>query len=228
MEQRSSSETWTAVDRYIEERLIDADPALERARRAAEEAGLPAIAVTPAQGKLMHLLARSLGATRILEVGTLGGYSAIWLARALPSGGQLVTLELEPAYAAVAAASIEGAGLDERVDLRIGPAARTLAAMVTSGEEPFDLVFIDADKRSTPEYFARALELTRPGSVIVVDNVVRDGRLISPDSGDPDIEGNRTFHERLASERRVSATTIQTVGAKGYDGFTLALVNAGG
>lgn len=219
-----SQQLWSDVDEYVENLLIGSDPVLEEAVRASVQAGLPAIAVTPSQGKLLHLLARVHGARRILEVGTLGGYSSIWLARALPAEGRLVTLELSEHYARVAGANIERAGLSSRVEIRQGPASESLDTLIAEEVEPFDLVFIDADKQSTPEYFTRALELVRAGAVIVVDNVVRDGALIDPASQDPGVHGMRAFHELLAHERRVTATTIQTVGDKGYDGFTLALV----
>jgi predicted O-methyltransferase YrrM len=223
-----SRELWTAVDRYIGERLIGSDPALDAALSASAEAGLPAIAVSPSQGKLLHLLARALGTRRVLELGTLGGYSTIWLGRALPPDGRLVTLEAEAKYAEVARANIARAGLGDLVELRLGPALDTLPQLAAEGPEPFDLVFIDADKQNTPEYFQWALELTRPGSVIVTDNVIRDGALIDTSNEDPVVLGGRRFHELLAADRlgekRVSATTIQTVGSKGYDGFTLALV----
>jgi predicted O-methyltransferase YrrM len=200
---------------------------LEQALRASADAGLPPIALTPAQAKLLHLLARIHGARSILELGTLGGYSTIWLARALPPDGRLITLELNADYAKVAAANIERAGLAGLINIKIGPAIDGLRALIAEGAGPFDLVFIDADKQSTPEYFVQALELTRPGSVIVTDNVVRAGGLIDADSDDPRVMGMRRFHELLArgvGGHRVTATTIQTVGAKGYDGFTLALV----
>lgn len=220
----AGQETWDAVDRFAEEHLIGEDPALEAALRASAEAELPAIAVTPSQGKLLHLLARSIGARRILEVGTLGGYSTIWLARALPPGGRLITLEASPDYAEVARQNIARAGLAEAVELRVGPALETLPALAAERPEPFELVFIDADKVHTPDYFRAALELTRPGSLIVADNVVRDGAVVQEGSERPDVRGSRGLHELLAAEPRVSATTIQTVGAKGYDGFTLILV----
>jgi len=223
-----SRELWTAVDGYIGERLIGSDPALDAALRASAEAGLPAIAVSPSQGKLLYLLARALGTRTVLELGTLGGYSTIWLGRALPPDGRLVTLEAEARYAEVARANITRAGLGDLVELRLGPALDTLPQLAAEAPEPFDLVFIDADKQSTPEYFQWALELTRPGSVIVTDNVIRDGALIDTSNEDPVVLGGRRFHELLAADRRgeqrVSATTIQTVGSKGYDGFTLALV----
>lgn len=216
--------TWDAVDRYAEQHLIGEDPTLEQALQASAEAGLPPIAVTPSQGKLLHLLARSIGARRILEVGTLGGYSTIWLARALPPGGRLVTLEAEPRYAEVASANVSRAGLAEAVELRIGAALETLPVLAAESPEPFDLVFIDADKVHTPDYFRWAMELTRPGSVIVADNVVRDGAVVEEGSERPDVRGSRGLHELLEADPRVSATTIQTVGAKGYDGFTLVFV----
>jgi predicted O-methyltransferase YrrM len=226
-----SQERWSDVDAYIGERLVGADPALEQALRASVEAGLPQIAVSPPQGKLLQLLARMQQARRILEVGTLGGYSTIWLARALPPDGRLITLELDPGYARVAAANIDRAGLAGLIDLRVGRAIDSLDALIAEAGAPFDLVFIDADKQSTPEYFERALELSRPGTAILTDNVIRDGALIDPDSDDPLVHGNRRFHEWLAADRsgarRVSATTIQTVGSKGYDGFTLAIVGGG-
>ncbi len=225
-----SEALWSEVDDYVERMLIGEDAALEAAMRASEEGGLPPIALTPAQGKLLHLLARMHGARSVLELGTLGGYSTIWLARALPADGRLITLELNADYARVAAANVERAGLAGLIKINVGPALDGLRALIDEGAGPFDLVFIDADKQRTPEYFELALELTRPGSVIVTDNVVRGGELVNGDSGDPGVQGMRRFHELLARDRsdsdaqRVSATTIQTVGAKGYDGFTLALV----
>lgn len=219
-----SWEKWNAVDEYTAGLLIGSDPALEEALAASVAAGLPEIAVTANQGKLLSLLARIHGARSILEVGTLGGYSTIWLARALPEGGRLVTLELNPDFARVAGENIARAGVSERVQVQVGPAIDSLRALVAGGEGPFDLIFIDADKQSTPEYFEQALELSRPGGVIVVDNVIRDGALIDPDSIDPGVAGMRRFLEMAAVEPRVTATTIQTVGSKGYDGFSLALV----
>jgi predicted O-methyltransferase YrrM len=222
-------ERWSEVDRYITDRLIDADPVLDAALEASAAAGLPAIAVSPPQGKLLALLARLHGARTVLELGTLGGYSTIWLARALPADGRLVTLEAERSYAEVAQANIARAGLAGIVEIRVGPALETLPALAAERPDPFDMVFIDADKKSTPEYFTLALSLCRPGSLIIVDNVIRDGALIDADSDDPNVQGNRRFHDLLADDRtgarRVSATTIQTVGTKGYDGFTLALVS---
>jgi predicted O-methyltransferase YrrM len=225
-----SQETWTAVDGYIAEKLVPPDRALDAATRASAEAGLPQIAVSPAQGKLLGILARSIGARRILELGTLAGYSTIWLARALPAGGRLITLEANPAYAELASANIANAGLSDTVELRQGRALDTLPLLAAEGGEPFDFIFIDADKQNTPEYFKWALELTRAGSLIVTDNVIRDGAVIDSASQDPVIGGARRFHDMLAPggafDGRVSATTIQTVGIKGYDGFTVALVGA--
>ncbi len=219
-----SFELWDAVDRYTAGLLVGEDEILERALAASSEAGLPAIAVSPNQGKLLHLLVRIHGASRILELGTLGGYSTIWMARGLPPEGRLVTLELDPSYAAVAQRSIELAGLSELVQIRVGPAGESLRALLQEGVERFDLIFIDADKQSTPEYFELALELCRPGGLILVDNVVRDGAVVDPASEDPGAQGMRRFLELAAAEPRVTATTIQTVGSKGYDGFVLALL----
>ena len=221
-----SQERWTAVDQYIGDLLLPPDASLDAALQASVAAGLPQINVSPAQGKLLQLLAQLQGARTILEIGTLAGYSTIWLARALPSGGRLVTLEAEPKHAEVARANIARAGLAGVVDLRLGPALETLPRLAAEGQGPFDLIFIDADKQSTAEYFAWALRLARRGSLIVVDNVVRNGAVADPDSADPGVQGIRRFNEVLAAERRVSATAIQTVGSKGYDGFALALVTA--
>jgi predicted O-methyltransferase YrrM len=217
-----TQETWTAVDDYITSQLIPADAALEATQRAAAEAGLPAISVSAPQGKLLHLLARMAGARRILEIGTLAGYSTIWLARALPSGGTLVSLEFDPKHAAVARANLERAGLAHLVDVRVGRAIDLLPAL--GADERFDFVFIDADKPSTTEYFEWALKLTRQGGVILVDNVVRDGRVIDASGKDGDVEGMRRFLARLAREPRAAGTAIQTVGTKGYDGFALIVV----
>lgn len=221
-----SERLWSEVDAYIEDRLLGADEVLEEAVRASAEGGLPQIAVSPAQGKLLHLLARIHGARRVLEVGTLGGYSSIWLGRAiaLAGEGRLISLELDPHYADVARGNIERAGLGALVEVQVGPAIDSLDRLVREGGERFEMVFIDADKQSTPAYFERALELVGSGAVIVVDNVVRDGELIDTNSGDPRVEGMRRFHELLGSQKGVTGTTIQTVGSKGYDGFTLALV----
>jgi predicted O-methyltransferase YrrM len=218
--------TWTAVDRYLDALLVGPDAVLEAALRASAEAGLPAINVAPTQGKLLNLLARVRGARAILEIGTLGGYSTIWLARAVPTDGHLVTLEIDAKHAEVARANIERAGLSQRVKVRLGRALDSLERLAAEGAGPFDFVFIDADKPNIPAYFRWALQLSRPGSLIVVDNVVRDGAVIDAESADASVQGVRRLNELMASEPRVSATTIQTVSAKGYDGFALALVTA--
>jgi predicted O-methyltransferase YrrM len=221
-----SQEQWTAVDRYICDLLVPPDPALAAALETSAAAGLPSINVTPNQGKLLQLLARVQGARAILEVGTLGGYSTIWLARALPEGGRLVTLESDPKHAEVARGNIANAGLSGVVEIRLGPALETLPQLASEGLGPFDLTFIDADKPSTPEYFNWALQLSRRGSLIIVDNVVRKGAVADAASDDPSVQGVRRFYELLASEPRVSATAIQTVGGKGYDGLAIAVVNS--
>ena len=217
-------ETFSAVDAFIGETIVEEDEALRRAVEAAEEAGLPAIQVSPPQGKLLALLVRLVGARRILEFGTLGGYSAILMARALPQDGRLISLEANPEYAEVARRSIEAAGVGEKVEVRVGPALEALPALEEEGAGPFDLVFIDADKVNTPNYFAWALDRTRPGGLIVADNVVRDGSLAGASDPDEATQAQRRLHESLAGEPRVDATTIQTVGVKGYDGFLVALV----
>ena len=222
-----SKDRWDAVDRYLADRYVPPDEALEQALRASEAAGLPSIAVSPTQGKLLQILARMQGATRILEIGTLGGYSTIWLARALPPGGRLISLESDPKHAEVARANLDRAGLADMVEVRVGEASESLPTLEAEGAGPFDLAFIDADKVSTPEYFAWALKLARPGGVIVVDNVVRGGAVVDPDSDDPSVQGVRRFHDLLEAEPRVSATAIQTVGSKGYDGFAIAYVLPG-
>jgi predicted O-methyltransferase YrrM len=217
---------WTAVDKYITGMLVPPDAALDAALEASDAAGLPPIQVTPNQGKFLHLLARLQGARRILEIGTLGGYSTIWLARALPADGRLITLEASSRYADIARANISRAGLDATVDLRVGRAQETLPQIAAEPGGAFDLTFIDADKQSIPEYFRFARKLSRRGSLIIVDNVVRDGRVIDATSRDPDIQGIRRFIETLAAEPGVCATAIQTVGAKGHDGFAIVLVTA--
>ena len=219
-----SKELWTSVDHYITGMLVPPDPVLDEALAAANAAGLPQIAVSSNEGKFLHLLARSIGARNILEIGTLAGYSTIWLARALPEGGRLITLEFDPKHAEVARANIAHAGLADVVDLRVGAAIDSLPEIALEGLAPFDLVFIDADKRSNPEYFAWALKLSHPGSMIIVDNVVREGAVIDASSTDPSIQGIRRLNEMLAAEPRVIATALQTVGAKGHDGFAIALV----
>lgn len=219
-----SQEKWTAVDRYITDLLVPPDEALDAALQASAAAGLPSISVTPNQGKLLSLLARVHGARSILEVGTLGGYSTIWLARALPADGRLITLEAEPKHAEVARANISRAGLDGVVELRLGNALDVLPRLAAEDRGPFDFIFIDADKQSTADYFLWALKLSRPGSLIIVDNVVRDGTVVDAKSDDPKTQGIRRFNDILAAETRVSASAIQTVGSKGYDGFAIALV----
>jgi predicted O-methyltransferase YrrM len=219
-------ERWSAVDSYIGENLVPADPVLEAALRASADAGLPPISVSPSQGKLLHLLARAQGARTILEIGTLGGYSAIWLARALPSGGRLITLEAEPRHAEVARANLARAGLADVAEVRVGPAQDTLPKLHAAGDGPFDLIFIDADKPGYPDYLPWSVRLSRPGSMIIADNIVRNGAVADSASTDVNVQGVRRFIEMLAAEPRVSATAIQTVGSKGYDGFTLALVLA--
>ena len=219
-----SLKLWKTVDRYMEGLLIPPDAVLDAALEASAAAGLPEIAVTPSQGKLLYLLAKMRGAQRILEIGTLGGYSTIWMARALAAKGRLVTLEAEKKHAAVARKNIARAGLSEVVDLRLGRALRTLPKLAAEGAAPFDFVFIDADKENTAEYFAWALRMSRPGTAIVVDNVVREGEVAPSRTTDASVQGIRKFNEAVAIEPRISATTIQTVGSKGYDGFTLALV----
>jgi predicted O-methyltransferase YrrM len=213
-----------SVDLYLNDVLITQDAALLETLRSSEAAKLPSINVTPAQGKFLHLMAKAIGAQRILEIGTLGGYSAIWLARALPTGGTMVTIEAEPRHAEIARANIARAGLDHLVDLRIGRALEVLPEIDKQRLGPFDLTFIDADKPSTTEYFNWALKLSRPGSVIIADNVVRDGAIADRSSRDASVQGMQRLLASIASERRVSATVIQTVGAKGYDGFAMAIV----
>ncbi len=223
-----SERRWDQVDSYVSELLGGAAPAVVPALAARAAAGMPPIAVTAPQGKLLHLLVRIRGAARVLEIGTLGAYSTIWIARALAPGGHVVSLELQAGYAEVARANLERAGVGERVQLRVGPALDSLRALIDEGAGPFDMVFIDADKQSTPDYFTLSLELSRPGTVIVADNVVLDGGLADAANDDPRVIGMRRFHELVGAEPRVSATSIQTVGANGYDGFTLALVQDGG
>lgn len=216
--------TWTQVDSYCEQRLHAPDDALGQALAASDAAGLPAIAVSACQGKFLHLLARVRGARRILELGTLGGYSTIWLARALPAEGQLVTIEIDPAHAAVATSNIARAGLSGRVQIRVGPALTELDQMITRGESPFDLVFIDADKPNNPNYVERCLKLTRPGSVIIVDNVIRRGGVLDESGTDDRVVGARRVIELMGTHPSLDATVLQTVGLKGYDGFAIALV----
>ena len=215
---------WTAVDAYITEQLLEPDPVLEAVLAASAEAALPPIGISAAQGRFLMLLAQIHGARRILEIGTLGGYSTIWLARGLSGDGKLVSLEAKQAHADVARTNIERAGFGERVEIRVGRALETLPRLEAERSGPFDLIFIDADKPSIPDYFLWALKLSRPGSVIIVDNVIRNGAIIDPVRDDPGIEGVRQFMAMVAAEDRVAATAIQTVGSKGYDGFAMVLV----
>lgn len=219
-----TDETWKRVDDWIVETLLPPDAALTDALARNAAAGLPAHDVSPPQGKFLQLVARMIGARRILEIGTLGGYSTIWLARALTADGVVVSLEVDPGHAAVAAANLAAAGLAPRVDLRVGPAIDGLARLAAEKVPPFDLIFIDADKPNNPHYLEGALQLSRPGTAIVGDNVVRGGAVTDPDCPDPSVQGVRLFFDRLAAEPRLSATALQTVGAKGWDGFALALV----
>ncbi|MET9427057.1 MULTISPECIES: O-methyltransferase [unclassified Streptomyces] len=217
---------WNAVADYLTDMLAPPDEALSAALAASDAAGLPAIAVTPADGKLLHLLARTQGARTILEIGTLGGYSAIWLARALPADGRLITLEYNPAHADVARANLAHAGLDAVAEVRTGAALDTLPVLAEEGAGPFDLVFIDADKQNNARYVEWALRLTRPGSLIVVDNAVRGGAILDETSTDPAVRGTREMYDLVARDPRLDATAVQTVGRKGYDGMLLARVVA--
>jgi predicted O-methyltransferase YrrM len=220
----AESEKWTEIDAFFSDALIAPDRVLESALESSHAAGLPAINVSPNQGRLLEIFARILNARAILEIGTLGAYSTIWLARGMHAEGRLITLEADPAHAAVARANIARAGLQNVVELRLGSASDTLPQILAERRGPFDLIFIDADKRNIPSYFEWALRLSRPGSVIVVDNVVRDGRVIDSKSDDPDIQGVRRFIEMLGANATVSGTAIQTVGVKGYDGFAIVRV----
>lgn len=215
---------WAAVDDYIAAKLLGDDQQLTDALAANAAGGLPAIDVSPVQGKFLHLLAKAVGAKRILEVGTLGGYSTIWLARALPSDGRLITLEIDPHHAEVARANLDRAGVADKVEVRVGPALETLAALGSERVPSFDLVFVDADKQNNANYVQAAINLARPGALIIVDNVVREGRVLDADSQDPAIRGTRQLFDMLAEEPRLDATTIQTVGLKKWDGFVIALV----
>ncbi|MEU1261027.1 O-methyltransferase [Streptomyces cellulosae] len=222
----SEARLWNAVDDYFTEQLLGGDPddALEAALRESDAAGLPPIAVSPLQGKLLQLLARLQGARRVLEIGTLGGYSTIWLGRALPADGRLVTLEYDPRHAEVAVRNIARAGLAEQVEVRVGPALESLPRLADEQPPPFDLVFIDADKANNPHYVEWALRLTAAGSLIVLDNVVRGGRVADPDNSDPDVLGTRAALEMFGTHPRLDATAVQTVGVKDHDGFALARV----
>lgn len=216
-----SQKTWTAVDDYLDGLIVRPDAALAAALEASHAAGLPEIAVTAAQGKLLELLARAMGARRILEIGTLGGYSTIWLARSLPAGGRLITLEYSAKHAEVARANFAHAGLAEVAEVRVGPGLELMPALTG----PFDFFFIDANKEGYPDYFRACLGLSRPGSVMVFDNVIRDGKVIDAATSDPLVRGVRQLYEDIAAEPRVSATAVQTVGTKGYDGFCMVVVD---
>ena len=222
-----NQDLWTAVDQYINDQLVPSDPVLDAALDACTAAELPAISVTPSLGKLLQLLARLVDAKNILEIGTLGGYSTLWLARALPAGGRVITLEADAKHAKVACKNIARAGLADVVELREGKALDTLPELAAEGLEAFDLIFIDADKSNNPHYFDWALRLSHKGTLIIVDNVVRGGAVIEADSTDPNIQGVRRLFEILAAEPRVVSTALQTVGSKGYDGFVIALVKEG-
>jgi predicted O-methyltransferase YrrM len=219
-----SQELWTAVDNFLSSQLVPADPILDAVVKSSADAGLPPIAVPPTQGKLLNLLARIIGAKKILEIGTLAGYSTIWLARALPADGRVITLEYDPKHAAVARKNFQRASLENRIEIRVGKALDTLPEIATAHLAPFDLIFIDADKENNPAYFTWALKLSRPGTIIIVDNVVRDGAVLDAASSSADIQGIRQLFTMLANEPRVSATALQTVDAKGHDGFAVALV----
>jgi predicted O-methyltransferase YrrM len=223
-ETMSAQDQWDAVDHYISDVLVRPDSALAEALRASDAAGLPQIAVAPNQGKFLMLLAKATQARAILEIGTLGGYSTIWLARALPLGGRLTTLEYDPKHAEVARANVARAGLGDRVEVRVGRAIDTLPQLLQEKKGPYGLIFIDADKEGYPDYFTWSLKLSHPGGLIIADNVVREGAVIDSKSDDPRVQAVRRFHDMVAAESRVSATAIQTVGTKGYDGFTMILV----
>jgi predicted O-methyltransferase YrrM len=221
-----NQETWSAVDNYIIDTLLPPDDSLKQAVEASEEAGLPPIQVSAPQGKFMWILARVHGARRILEIGTLGGYSTIWMARALPPGGRLITMEIDPRHAEVAKSNVARAGLADRVEVLVGDAHELLPELEKRNDGPFDITFIDADKASIPFYFESALRMSRPGSLILVDNVVRDGAVIDAESEDASVKGVRKLNEMIAADPRVTATVLQTVGLKGYDGLAIALVNS--
>lgn len=220
-----SLEQWTDVDRYIGEKLVASDEALDGAQHAAKEGGLPPISVSAAQGKLLQVLVQLQQAKKVLEIGTLGGYSSIWMARALPDDGRLITLEIDPKHAEVARASLARAGVADKVEIRLGAAIDTLPKLAAEGVGPFDLIFIDADKASNADYFTWAVKLSRKGTMIIVDNVVRNGAVLDPETDNPDIVGTRRLFDTVAAEGRVNATAIQTVGAKGYDGFVIGVVD---
>jgi predicted O-methyltransferase YrrM len=220
-----NKKTWTAVDDYIVSSLFEADPVLDAVLQANRDQGLPAIDVSAAQGKLLSLLVRIRSAKKVLEIGTLGGYSTIWMARGLPAGGRIVTLELDPHHAKVARSNFERAGVSDQVELRVGPALQSLAALSDENAGPFDLIFIDADKPNNPNYLSWAMKLSRSGTVIVCDNVIRDGAVLDEDGSDANVEGARAAFSFIGGDKRLDGTAIQTVGAKGYDGFAIAIVD---
>jgi len=219
-----TQQLWTSVDDYITDLFVPFDPVMQEVSEASEAAGLPSISVAPNEGKLLMLLAQICGARNILEVGTLGGFSTIWLARGMASAGSLITLEASAKHAEIARANIARAGLAAVVEVRVGPALETLPQLAAEGRSPFDLIFIDADKENYADYFAWALKLARPGSLIIADNVIRDGEILDPASNDSRVQGIRRFNQLLANEPRVKATAIQTVGRKGHDGMAIAVV----
>jgi predicted O-methyltransferase YrrM len=221
-----TQQLWTSVDDYITDLFVPFDPVMKEALATSEAAGLPSISVAPNEGKLLMLMAQICGARRILEIGTLGGYSTIWLARGMAPGGSLITLEASEKHAEIARLNIARAGLANVVEVQVGPALDTLPQLAAEGRGPFDLIFIDANKEGYAEYFAWALKLARPGSVIIADNVIRDGEILDPASSDTRVQGIRRFNELLAKEPRVKATVIQTVGQKGHDGMAIAIVVA--
>jgi predicted O-methyltransferase YrrM len=219
-----TQQLWTSVDDYITRLFIQSDPIMQDTLAASEAAGLPSISVAPNEGRLLMLLAQLCGARNILEIGTLGGYSTIWLARGMVSEGSLITLEANPKHAEIARLNIARAGFTDRVEVRVGPARDTLSQLASEGRRPFDLIFIDADKESYPEYLAWSIKLSRPGTLIIADNVIRDGKILDPTDTDPRVQGARRFNQLLADEPRVKATVIQTVGGKGHDGMAMAIV----
>jgi predicted O-methyltransferase YrrM len=221
-----TQELWTSVDDYIGEMLVKQDASLDAAVAASDAGGLPPIQVSPPQGKFLAMLVTLMGARNILEVGTLGGYSTIWMARAIPEGGKVVTLEIDQKHAEVAAQNFKNAGVADKVELHVGNARETLPKLIEKGYGPFDLSFIDADKVSNPDYFGWALEMSHAGSVIIVDNVIRDGKVVDGSSDDPSVLGVRRLNQLMAANPRIDATALQTVGVKGYDGFSIAIVRA--
>ena len=221
-----TQQLWTSIDDYITQLFVPFDPIMQETLAASEAAGLPSISVAPNEGKLLMLFAQLCGARNILEIGTLGGYSTIWLARGMATGGSLITLEANPKHAEVARLNIARAGFTDRVEVRVGPARDTLPHLATEGCGPFDLIFIDADKESYAEYLAWALKLARPGTLIIADNVIREGKVLDPADNDPRVQGARRFNQLLAEEPSVKATAIQTVGGKGHDGMAIAIVTA--